>query len=511
VPGLEESIHQAARAKIAAYDRYLRRVRDENERRRRRSNVKTAQLSPRRPTLWDLDPAFDPFYVRARRKSIAHAIGKRLAAGLYVPYRPGGFYVPKGGGASRLVTAFPIADEVISRRVYLSILRKNRSRLNAHSYAYRADLSVHDAIAHIQSEWRGGHRIFVAQYDFKDFFGSINHEYFEEVVDHLGLTMTDLERQIVSSFLRSSDPYTSLAEKTSPGSPRTRGVPQGTSISLLVANLALTPLDAALERLSVSFARYADDVLIWAKDYGALCQAVELLYWYAEQSGCELNREKSRGIELLVADRNDRAEIAKSSSVSYLSHSIGLRATQMHPRVESQVKARISSFLFNHLIREPLTGTQNLSRISVDLDRDYIAFIWQLRRYIYGNLSETEVRRLQYGSVPARRLSGAIARFPLIDSKDQLLMLDRWIAGQAWLALRRRQKLLGPYVFWTPRPWGISRQSLLGFSTVSSSTGQAVDARMPSLLRMSNVVDRAVRSHGTSVVGHSLGLYGYKV
>jgi len=45
------------------------------------------------------------------------------------------------------------------------------------------------------------------------------------------------------------------------GSPRReRGIPQGTSISLFLANVAPWDLDRSLERLGVSFVRYADGV-----------------------------------------------------------------------------------------------------------------------------------------------------------------------------------------------------------------------------------------------------------
>jgi hypothetical protein len=42
------------------------------------------------------------------------------------------------------------------------------------------------------------------------------------------------------------------------------GIPQGTSISLFLANVAAYALDRRLETLGVGFVRYADDTIIWS-------------------------------------------------------------------------------------------------------------------------------------------------------------------------------------------------------------------------------------------------------
>src|SRR5680860_1708976 len=141
----------------------------------------------------------------------------------------------------------------------------------------------------MQSEWRDERRLFVAQYDFSDFFGSISHEHIRSTISSLGLTMTSLERRLLEAFLKAPKPYTSLIEKARPSASLRRGVHQGTSISLLLANIAATPLDRSLERLGISFVRYADDLIMWSRDYSALCRGVEELHLLSERSGCEIN------------------------------------------------------------------------------------------------------------------------------------------------------------------------------------------------------------------------------
>jgi RNA-directed DNA polymerase len=159
-------------------------------------------------------------------------------------------------------------------------------------------------------------------------------------------------------------------------------------------------------------------------------------------------------------------------------------------------------------LREPRAGTQSLDRIGLN-DKDYIVYIWQLRRYLYGHLAEHDVRRLARGVVPCIQLRGVIARFPLVDDDSALRALDSWICTTTWLALRRRAELLAPLVGSSrPRAWDLARSELVGFTSVSASTGEPLDLRLPSALRMARVVREAVRTHGSSVVGQGVDLYG---
>jgi len=507
---LEAAVKRAADAKIRNFDRYRKRIYDENVRRARRSSGAPPGLIAREPELWALEKGLDPFHVRKRAKSIAHAITGSLQAGIYAPLPPGGFSRRKSNGGMRTISTFALADEVVSNRLYRNLLKKNRPRLSARSYAYRDDANAYDAIAHMQSEWREDHRVFIAEYDFNEFFESISHDHIWNTIEALGLTMTALERSLVSAFLVAPRPFTNAAEKAAGGAPRKRGVPLGTSISLLLANIAASPLDRALERLGVGFVRYADDTVIWSRDYSAICRAVDELHDASAQMGCPVNQVKSEGVRLLVSRETEKAEMRWTREVTYLSHNVGLRSTRMKPSVEEEIKRRVSVLLYDNLIREPSRGTQALSRVGLN-DRDYVVYIWQLRRYLYGPLAETAVRRMGRGPVPRVPLRGVIARYPLVNDDDRLADLDRWVATQTWLALRKRARLLAPHVsasITPPSPWGLSREDLINATSVSQRTGAPLDLRLPSALRMAVVVREAVRTHGVDVVGSGLGLYG---
>ncbi len=509
---LVKAIEAAATERVRAHERRKRQAYDETFRRQRRSTCTIRTLEARRPAYWEFDPSHDPYHVRAKSKSIGHAIERVIKSGAYAPYPPAGFAVPKPNGTTRAVTAFAIADEVVSKRLYKALFVKNRARLSARSYAYREDLSVQDALVHLQSEWADEHRLFVAQYDFQDFFGSIDHDHVWSTISSIGLAITRTERRLLESFMRA--PHPTMLPATMPATalePRSRGVHQGTTISLLVANIAATPLDREFERLGVSFTRYADDIVIWSRDYNALNRAVDHLHRFADESRCRISRSKSPGVSLLVEPEAGEGEFRTVHSVPFLSHEMALRSVSISDRSIESSKRTMSSYIYNHLLREPIAGTQKMDRLQLGLDRDYVALLSQLRRFVYGSLSEEQLRRLLRGPLPPMiSLGGLLGRYPIANNTSQLRDLDAWLSTQVWLALRKRAKLLGGLVNPQPEPWGLEQADLATFMTRSTKHRVfKVDGRLPSSVRMSELVRRAVRAHGTRIATHKPSLYDW--
>lgn len=506
---LEAELANAARRRICEFEAYAKAVHDENQRRERRSTKPPQPLSVLKPDSWALAPGFNPFFVRSRRHDIAHSITKKLKNGTYAPNRPAGFNVVKPSGGHRLVSSFEIADEVVSNRLFRSLMRKNVSRISSRAYAYRSDLTPHDAISRMHEEFKSEQRLFVAEYDFSKFFSMVSHDYLRTTLDALGMIRTPLENMLIDKFLASSEPYVNSTERDLPSPSRTAGLPEGTSISLFLANVAASPLDRALERLGVGFARYADDTIIWSRSYDRICEASEALHGAAEAIGSPINVEKSPGVRLLVPHPTKHFEMSGTKTVDYLGHTLGLRSLQMKSSAVARIKRRINALLFANLLREPLNGTQELARLS-DVDRDYVTYIWQLRRYLYGPLSENQVRRFQRGSIPDMKFEGVMSFFPLVDHDAELLELDAWIATQTWLALQRRAKLLGSTTTKNPAPWGIDRSDLIRLQRPSSSTKGNVDLRIPSIRRISGVIRMAVTTHGFQSAADASELYLYE-
>lgn len=503
---LEAAIAGSAVRQIREFETYSRAVLDENRRRERRSTNPSPLLEVRRPERW-ANPAFNPYLVRKRSPSISHAITAKLKSGSYTPLPPAAFSVPKGDDRTRIVSTYTIADEVISKRLYSSLMRKNAARLSGHAYAYRHDRTPHDAIARIRSDFSKEQRLFVAEYDFSSFFDLISHEFLWSAVEELGVIITPLERELIKSFLHTNPPPMKSLGNTSHHQ-RLRGLPQGTSISLFLANVVASQLDRALERLGVGFARYADDTLIWSPSYDKVCEAAGILHSAAQEIGSPINVVKSPGVRLLVPADSRTHEMSGTKTVEYLGHELGLRSTRMKSTAVKRIKRRIQTLLFTNLLMEPLRGNQDLSRITTT-DRDYATYIWQLRRYLYGPLSENQVRRFQRATVPEMTFQGAMSFFPLVDHDSELEQLDVWIATQTWLTLKKRQRLLNLKTDRQPKMWNLDREKLIKLQVESASSGQNVDLRIPSIRRIAGIIKTAIDTYGFGVAADGSELYLY--
>ena len=107
-------------------------------------------------------------------------------------------------------------------------------------------------------------------------------------------------------------------------------------------------------------------------------------------------------------------------------------------------------------------------------------------------------------------LGGLLGRHPLVNDMEQLQQFDAWLSTQVWLALRKRADLLRGSVSRPPAPWNYTQAQLASFKTRSTRGRRLpVDGRLPSAVRMSELVRRAVRAHGTRVATHTSSLYNW--
>ena len=498
----EREIRTEALKLIRRFENYARSLAEEERRRRRRTLAPAASLRPLRPAYWSLAPGFDPYIARGHACRIAHSIQGAVSGRRYAPRNAVVYPVPKHGGGTRHISVFQVADAAVSRAIFSNLLKKNRPRMSSRAYAYRDDISVHDALQHLSSELRGSSRVFVAEYDFSKFFDNISHDYIWKVINDYGFLVTPVESAVLKAVLAApAHPSATYVEYG--GSPRTIGVPQGTSVSLFLANLAAWELDRAIERLGVSFVRYADDTVIWSNDYSQICRATETLHDMSERIGAPLNFDKSAGIRLLTPP-SAPAEMARTDHIDFLGHRISASTVSIKPALVDKIKLRIRRLLYFNLLQAPLQGMQDPARLG-GVDRDYTTFIWQLRRFLYGDISERNLRRMRCRGVARRRFKGLMSFFPLVD--DDLLLdgLDRWLICQTCMALRKRGHLLaalglGPL----PPPHGVQCSGLPNLIGTSATSGAAVDLRLPSFVRIGSVIRRAVSQHGPSAVAQGL-------
>lgn len=494
---IAREIRREARRLIVRHETKGRLLAEERARRVKRSTSPHPVAPLTRPARWSLDAGFDPYLTAARAERIAHSIQGALNARTYRPRHPVAFEVPKASGGLRIVNIYQVADSAISKMFFENLQRKNLPVMSSRSYAYRRDVSGQDAIQYVKTELRGKKRVYIAEYDFSKYFDTISHDHIRRVLRDRFL-ITEVEKSAIDRFLETG-PCPIDAYDPADGPRRNKGIPQGTSISLFLANVAAWELDQELEGQGVRFVRYADDTLIWSNDYARIAAAADLLHSHADIMGVAVNAAKSPGIHLLVPDGAD-GEISTAHSVDYLGHRVSTESVYLKPDAEQRIKHRIDQLIFNTLLREPLLGSQHPGRLQSGIDRDYVTLISRLRRYLYGDLSEKALRIYQTRGAPLRRFKGVMSAYPLLDNEVALAELDRWILDRLWLATRKRGKILkAAGLDPLPTPHGLNRERLRNLAA-RSSRGERIELAVPSVRRISSVIADAAARHGTGAI-----------
>jgi hypothetical protein len=378
------------------------------------------------PEYWDIDAKFNPFYVKRNAKPIAKSIARKIKLKLYEPHLPHDKKIPKSGGGERELTVYQIPDAAVSRYFYSRLLAKNKHRFSSFSYAYRNDRNVHFAIQDIAVDLRQNARTFIAEFDFSDFFGSIDHDYLYAQLHENGFLVSEEEEQVIRAFL----------------SKRDRGIPQGTSLSLFLANLVCWKLDKSLEKAGLKFARYADDTVIWSANYSAICESFNIVDAFSREAKVPINVKKSDGISLLARD-GLAAEIASKSSFNFLGYSIGIDHVSVRQKTVNRIKKQISYLLYRNLI-QPIKSTpfQGIIIPANDRDRALLIAIMQIRRYMYGGLLHRELVDYIKGRRKALHFKGVMSFYPLLNDVEQLRALDGWLVSSIARCVEARSRYL---------------------------------------------------------------------
>ena len=502
---IEDAIRAEAEKLIRRHEMYATNL----SRDIRRKELRSGHPQPKvvhLPVYWALANGFNPYYVKRHSKAIARSLERSLEDQSYQPRAAFKHFVEKMDGTLREVAVFQIADSALSTLTFRRLMEKNARHFSAKAYAYRRDLSVHDAILHIASDLGRRNRLYLAEFDFAKFFDSVSHEHILRMLSDRRFFVTRREKLIIRAFLTSS---AKLAhEYIGPSLPRSFGFPQGTSISLFLANLAAFPLDQKLERLGVGFARYADDTLIWSESYPEIARAANSLEDAASEMGVKINFLKSKGITRF-APHGMPAEIPAQTSVSFLGYSVSQRKLSIRKSNVVKIKAHVAYLIYKNLLQEPNRGNFPSSRMLGKIDEDYPVLIYQLRRYLYGDLSEARLRKFLYRQTPLLRFKGLMSFYPIVDDEGLLRELDGWMLSCTLRAIKLRGQLWENYFPGAlPTPHGKSRAQLLTLRH-NPDPGPLVDLRFPSFLRISKLLRRASATYGASAVANRLSFNYY--
>lgn len=175
----------------------------------------------------------------------------------------------------------------------------------------------------------------------------------------------------------------------------------------------------------------------------------------------------------------------------------------------ARMRRTVNRTTFENLLRHACDGTLNPERIQGGTDRDYISLISQLRRYFYGNLSDSEIDNLLAMPIsPKIRLGGQVALYPAVSSSYSWKEMDKYTRTTVFRALQKRRKILEMQFQGTDLPtmW-YEPYSAFDRGFVTSSKGERVSLTLPSSVKMYKLVKRTVSENGPTRLRSTKGLY----
>jgi RNA-directed DNA polymerase len=220
------------------------------------------------------------------RREFLTKIAEELMADTYAPMPYRRREIPKEGGKVRVISIPTIRDRVVQGALRLLLEPIFEADFSPHSYGARPGRSAHQAVDEVRKGLNHQKQLAV-DVDLRAFFDTIRHD---RMLAKVARRIRDGQiLALVKQFLKSTGE---------------RGIPQGSPLSPLLANVALNDLDHALGKGKgfLTYVRYLDDMVVltfnskrgrrWAE------RALERIREDAEAIGVELNTEKTRTVLL---------------------------------------------------------------------------------------------------------------------------------------------------------------------------------------------------------------------
>ncbi|HLJ48953.1 MAG TPA: reverse transcriptase domain-containing protein [Bryobacteraceae bacterium] len=253
-------------------------------------------------------PGVDGMPVRRFARSadlLLNRLTSRLARNEYTPLPLRVAELEKKNGSPRLLLVPSVADRIILSAAASWIAARLNPSFDAASFAYRSGLGVHDALRAL-AQLRSEGFVWILDADIRSFFDSISHTV---LLARLRQWLGDS-----SPLVRWCELWIGAAvwDGERVGVMQC-GVPQGSPLSPILANLYLDEFDEHIRRAKVRLIRYADDFLLLARTPFDLEHGRGVAEQALSSLGLELNAEKTHVTSFAQGFRFLGAEIRGSS------------------------------------------------------------------------------------------------------------------------------------------------------------------------------------------------------
>ena len=213
-----------------------------------------------------------------------HRLAGKLVNGQYQVPSLQAYSKTKPDGTQRILAVAPFWDRVLQRAVAQVLTPALEEIMYGRSHGYRPGRSRITAKEAIQRAWREGYH-WVFESDIEDFFASVNLQILAERLR--SLFYDDPIVEMIMAWL--SAPVESRNTSLS-----YNGLPLGSPLSPLMANLLLDDFDSDMQTAGFRLIRFADDFLVMCKNPEQAQKAAEMAQSSLSEHGLSLNPEKTR-------------------------------------------------------------------------------------------------------------------------------------------------------------------------------------------------------------------------
>ena len=285
----------------------------------------------------------------------------------------------------RTVYTYPYAENTVLKLLTYLLLRRYDGLFGKGLYSFRPNRTAKDAV-HRLTGISGIGEMYSYKADISNYFNSVPLGFFLPVLEEA--VGEDMELYAFLSRLLTEPEVIFRGERIS----EEKGIMAGTPLSAFYANLYLRKLDLHFEEMGIPYARYSDDIILFAPDAAEAESCAEYVRGFLEEQGLSLNSDKEHFG-------------APEEGWVFLGFSYNTGTVDIAPTSVIKLK--------NKMRRKCRALERWSSRSGIDGEKAAAAFIRIFNRKLFDNDDDSDLTWSRWF-------------FPVINTADSLRVIDRY-------------------------------------------------------------------------------------